>query len=50
MVKSPSFPCPGAEKSRIAQEAKIFREPILSGDQDDAELDADGKHTIVKRP
>jgi hypothetical protein len=48
MKKSPPFPCPGADKSRIAQDAKIIRDPILSGDQDDAELDADGKHTIVK--
>ena len=47
MKKSSSFPCPGVDKSRIAQDAKIFRDPILSGDQDGAELDADGWHTMT---
>ena len=43
----PNFPVQVRIKAELLKILKFFRDPILSGDQNGAELDADGWHTMT---
>jgi len=46
-INRPHFPVQVRVKAELLKMLKFFRDPILSGDKDDAELDADGWHTMT---